>query len=110
MESLKEIKFNHKEQNIPLAMGLSDDEVVLISNRVREINAETRTITGTLEKLIEEFQGAQLLFAILDTGVSLGEQQKSPTDLLSKLIGGGTDDCDCPACRARRCCQFYRKV
>ena len=87
MESLKSIKFNHAEENIPLAMGLSEGQKRLICDRVQSANEESGTITGTMEILIREFKGAQLLFAILDMGLSMGRQAPSAQDILSRLFG-----------------------
>jgi len=78
MESLKSIKFNHEEENIPLAMGIASDEVESICNRIVELNHETGTITGTVEQLIQEFDGARLAFALMDLGTRLA--QSSPLD------------------------------
>ena len=86
MESLN-IKFNHREESISLAMGLSEGEGRAIHDSIIDIAENTQTITETLEKLIAEFDGARLVYAIWQYGTLIG-QMNNPLARLAGLFGG----------------------
>ena len=87
MESLTKLNFDHSQENISCAVGLAEGEGEAIHHRVVELLEETPTVSQTLEKILKEFKGSHLLFAIWHYGTLVG-QMSNPFARLAGLFGG----------------------
>ena len=88
MESLKKVIFNHQEENIAYAMGLSDGEVDSVLDVVRSLRDKEMTVTEIMEYLINYFNDKYLLFSLyaLSCDIVQSKIKSNPLEFFMKFL------------------------